>query len=88
MPAHKQVRAAYYRFAGNEDVGSFMKSIGFPGFTASSMSSGTGAREDFRTAIQATAGVMSGPPSSQQALAEAAHALLKDWLADYNKLHG
>ncbi|KAK9795919.1 hypothetical protein WJX73_003637 [Symbiochloris irregularis] len=85
--ANEQVRAAYYRFAGNEDVGSFMKSIGFPGF-ASSLSSSTGAREDFRNAIKTTADVMAGPPSSQRALAEAAHALLKDWLADYNKLHG
>ena len=82
-----QVRAAYYRHAGNEDVGSFMKSIGFPGF-ASSLTSSTGVRNDFRRAIKATADVKNGPPSSQRALAESAHARLIDWLNDYNLNHG
>lgn len=77
-----QVRAAYYRFAGNEDVSAFMKSIGFSGFT-STLASHTSVQDDFRRAIQATNEVLSGPQSAQQPLAESANARLKDWQADY-----
>ena len=78
-----QVRAAYYRFAGNEDVGAFMRALGYTEFT-SSLSSGSGARDDFRRALKATQDAMTGPPSSQRALAEAANSRLKEWLSDFN----
>ena len=78
-----QVRAAYYRFAGNEDVGSFMKALGYPGFS-SSMGSATGVRDDFRRALKATGDALGGPPSSQRSVAESANARLKEWLSDYN----
>lgn len=76
------MRAAYYRFQGNEDVGSFMRALGYPGFTASNL--GTNTRDDFRRAIKATAEGITGPPSAQRALAESANARLKEWLSDYN----
>ena len=38
-----QVRGAYFRYAGSEDVGSFMRSLGFPGFSATGMDAVTSA---------------------------------------------
>lgn len=81
-----QVRGAYYRFAGNADVGSFMKALGFPGFSPGSASSSAGPQDEFRRAIRATAEAASTQQSgaSQRAVAESANARLREWQADYN----
>ena len=35
-----QVRKAFYRFAGNDDLGSFMRVLGYPGFESTSVAPG------------------------------------------------
>ena len=47
-----QVRSAFYRYAGSEDVGSFMRSLGFQGFAATNADALPAIRDDFRRAIR------------------------------------
>ena len=78
-----QVRGAYFRYAGTEDVGSFMRSLGFPGFTATGPSSAA-INNDFRRGIRtASEAAKSAGSPEQKALAESAQARLREWSTDY-----
>ncbi|KAK9804799.1 hypothetical protein WJX72_006132 [[Myrmecia] bisecta] len=79
--AQEQVRAAYYRFAGNGEVGKFLQALGFQGFESRP---GDDLSEVFRSAIRFTQPErVPGPPKWDTIFTQAVHQKLQEWYSEW-----